>query len=90
MGCTIEKLAGGGSAIICGPRGTNRRKCAYCPRRHTKLCDFVVGHEKTVASGTSISITCDKLLCDACAVPIAPNKDHCRLHKEQGHVEAKL
>lgn len=59
-----------GYAIVCGPRKSIRR-CA-CGRPATKLCDHPAGNEKT----------CDKPLCDRCAVRRGPNVDWCREHRE--------
>ncbi len=59
--------------FACGPRRP-RKRCA-CGRWATKECDFPAPHRK--------SKTCDKPLCDVCAIRIAPNVDHCPDHPRQ-------
>lgn len=60
----------GGFAIVCGPRRP-RRRCA-CGNWATKECDFPAPRRK--------SKTCDKPLCDRCAVRVGPDKDECPGH----------
>lgn len=69
MGCSIEKTASGATIIMCGG-GKTQRRCHYCTRMSTKLCDFPVGD----------GLTCDRRLCGQCAVSKGPDKDECRLH----------
>ena len=57
-------------AIVCGPRRP-RRRCA-CGRWATRECDYPAPHRK--------SKTCDKPLCDVCAVRVGPNRDYCPGH----------
>jgi len=75
MPCVPVSLPDGGSAILCFKRGP-RRKCKVCGRPATKLCDFVVAP----AHGHLPAKTCNKSLCDACAVHVGPDTDHCPDH----------
>ncbi len=61
MPCEPFPLAGG-VAIICS-RGRRRKTCATpgCNRTATKLCDFPL-------EGKRAGKTCDRDMCDACAV----------------------
>jgi len=64
MGCDTTRLPGNGIMFICS-RGQRRKRCAVCTKRDaTKLCDFPLRGRKAGA-------TCDRALCDACAVEIA-------------------
>ena len=56
------------NAIVC-VRGRRRRKCAFCSKEHTLLCDFKAGGK-----------TCDKPLCRDHAQKIAKNIDYCHTH----------
>lgn len=69
MTCHRVNLPGGGFAIVCTPR-QRERKCR-CGRPATKLCDW----KKMSGKGT-----CDKAICDACAVNVGPDKDYCPDH----------
>lgn len=54
--------------------GPRRKKCQTCGVRwHTKLCDFK-------AAGK----TCDKRLCDECAIPDGKDLDFCPSHDVHG------
>ena len=60
--------------ILCGPRGRKGPvfNCQNCEKhRSTKQCDF---------QKTGSTKTCDKHLCDNCAVPIAKDIDYCPGH----------
>lgn len=70
MHCRSIKVAGV-SAIVCGS-GPKRCKCG---RRSTRLCDW-----KTPARQSG---TCDRPLCDRCAVSPAPEKDLCPAHADE-------
>lgn len=67
-------LENGNRAIVCQapPR---KRRCACCINFATKQCDFPVTSAKGVAIGT-----CDKHLCDHCAVHVGEDLDHCPDH----------
>lgn len=72
MTCHRIDLGDGTFAIAC-TRGPRRKAapCLYCGKReHTKLCDHEVSPGKT----------CDRKLCEACAVHVGPNRDLCPDH----------
>ena len=70
MGCTKIKVGTVG-VIVC-TRGRYIAKCQVCKKRpHTKLCDFPRGDGRT----------CDKKLCDGCAVVVNKEPDYCPEHK---------
>ena len=74
MGCESFRGPGGATVFACS-RGRGRRqpKCGICKSRPaTKLCDFPAGQG-----------TCDRNLCDKCAVEVGPNTDHCFVHEER-------
>lgn len=68
--CTVVKMPGGGTAIVCG--GRRRHKHCKCGRKATLLCDWKV---KGKRSGT-----CDAPLCVRCTHSPAPEKDLCPQH----------
>jgi hypothetical protein len=76
MTCETVKLPGGITAIVCGRGRKKPKPCICCGKPSTKLCDFRTG-ERTHAQGW---ITCDKPLCDACAVRGGTNIDYCPDH----------
>lgn len=73
MGCDTIKL-GDGIVVIACSRGRRERKCRYCSRPASKLCDF----KMTIDGGWKI---CDAPLCGQCAVSTGPETDECRVHK---------
>lgn len=75
MTCEHVKLPSGGVAIVCG-RGPRPIKCAHCGARGRRLCDFVT----EPARNHALAKTCDKGLCDACAVSVGKGIDHCPDH----------
>lgn len=72
MPCRYVTLPGGGSAIVCG-RGLRPKACSVCGRPSSKLCDFPLKGEKA-------GKTCDRPLCDKCAVHRDPDTDFCPAH----------
>jgi hypothetical protein len=70
--CNHVILPGGAHAIICG-RGSRPRPCSVCGRPHSKLCDFPL-------RGAKAGKTCDRTLCDQCAVHQEPDLDYCPAH----------
>jgi len=70
MGCEIK-----GNTIICS-RGPQQR-CA-CGRPCTKLCDFIVSSPQQITHKK----TCDKPMCDRCAVHVGPELDYCKPHAD--------
>lgn len=87
---------GGGAVVIMCTRGTTRRKnCAVCKARPaTKLCDFPL-------SGSKAGQTCDRDLCDQCAVVqptvvlptfgslVGDTRDFCPAHDRHAETERK-
>ena len=52
--------------------------CVFCRRRKaTKLCDYPVGAWKLSVDFITRRFTCDHLICDECAINIAPDTDFC-------------
>ena len=82
MACRFGKIEtphGTVGLIMCGPRGRRGPKfnCQTCfKREHTKLCDFRPD-ERT-------GKTCDRKLCDECAVSVGPDLDYCPEHPKVG------
>jgi hypothetical protein len=79
MPCSIVNLPGGGVAIVKHAAGRTK-KCRFCEKSSTKLCDFVTG--KTLGGA---NITCDAPICDRHATPIktspdADQLDYCPRH----------
>lgn len=69
MGCMV-----GQGVIVCTGKG-RRRKCSWCARPHTKLCDHPIPLTPTRAAGT-----CDAPMCDDHAKRIGPDADLCPIH----------
>ena len=72
--CRHVELPGGGFAIVCG-RGTRQKRCTHCGRPSDKLCDFPL-------SGKLAGKTCDRPICQKCAMHVDPDLDYCRPHAE--------
>lgn len=73
MPCRSVRVAGVG-AIVCSRREP-RRRCASCKVRWaTLLCDHPAPKRK--------SKTCDRPLCDRCAVVVGEDRHHCPVHKQ--------
>jgi hypothetical protein len=85
MICEHVTLPGGINAIVCG-RGRRRPALCKCGRPSTKLCDF----EIAPAIHSAKAKTCDKPLCDACAVSVGKNKDFCPDHPRPEGAQLKL
>jgi len=79
MICETITLPTGETAIVCS-RGPRRPKC-QCGAPSTKLCDFKLD-EPIIRGGqqTRRKRTCDRPLCDGCAVSVGPDVDHCPDH----------
>lgn len=65
----IRDETGNVIAIVC----SRPKRCAYCDRSSTKLCDYPKTEGKT----------CDTAMCNAHAWSPEPGKDYCRLHRRQ-------
>lgn len=63
--------------------------CEFCKKRKaTRLCDFVVGEFWTSIDFKTKRFTCDKPICDECALKLNDHFDFCPTHKE--HVKKLL
>jgi hypothetical protein len=83
--CDHVTLPGGINAIVCG-RGRRKPPSCKCGRPSTKLCDF----EVKAHDGHAQARTCDKPLCDACAVSVGKNRDFCPDHPRPEGAQLKL
>ena len=75
MACNVYRDPDGKfTAIVCGPKRF-AKPCSSCGRPHTKLCDFPL-------TGIKKGKTCDRRLCNHCAVPDPNDKDrdYCPIH----------
>jgi hypothetical protein len=70
MPCRVVKV-GDTVAFVCGPRQRSK-PCVGCGKPHTKLCDFPL-------MGPKAGKTCDRPLCDRCAVSDG-DIDYCPTH----------
>jgi hypothetical protein len=64
-----------------------RRRCAFCDRWSTKLCDFKIPRD---GIGRIRERTCDKPLCGFCAVSVGADIDHCPDHPAAAGAQMKL
>jgi hypothetical protein len=79
---TYRSEDGKGAAILCG-RGPLPKMCVVCFQRYSsKLCDFPL-------TGSKKGKTCDRPLCQSCAVHKEPNTDYCPTHARMMGIEAK-
>ena len=76
MPCHWLNLPGGGVAHI--RTSSQQPKLCACGRLSTRLCDYIVSLPEQVTHKK----TCDKALCDHCAVHAGPDLDYCREHAE--------
>lgn len=72
MTCTTFKMPDGGVGIICTPR-VRVRWCADCGKPASKQCDFPL-------RGSKAGKTCDRHICERCAVDVGTNLDYCQVH----------
>jgi len=77
----IVDLPGGGYAIVC-TRGRRPITCSVCGKRGDKLCDFPL-------TGVKAGKTCDRGLCQKCAVHVEPDIDYCPAHARMKGLEQK-
>ena len=75
MSCTFVRTETG-VMIICSRGRETPTTCAHCSHTATKLCD---GHAP-LKFGVKEARTCDRPLCDKCAIHVHPNLDYCREH----------
>lgn len=58
-------------------------RCDFChKKKFTKLCDFVDGHTWTSIDFRQVPNTCDRKICDECAVNLGNDFDFCPKHAE--------
>lgn len=76
MPCDQVKLPDGTAAIVCSRGHRKPKPCAHCGKPSSKLCDFIL-----VRSHAGNHKTCDKPLCQSCAVSGGRNVDYCPDHK---------
>ena len=55
MPCKVKN-----NMIVCSSLN-HATPCAYCPKRHTKLCDYII--KKPIFGKRGSGITCDKPMC---------------------------
>jgi hypothetical protein len=77
MACKVVKLPNGMTALV--KMAPQRKKFCECGRPCTKLCDYVMSHQSR--RGVT-ERTCDKPMCDRCAVHVGPETDYCVPHAE--------
>ena len=77
---------------VANPDFTNKKKCISCTRQATKLCDIVIGvaiwagHPPRYLTGgvhnpevhTRYNLTCDKPICNECAIDLNEHMDICQ------------
>lgn len=73
MPCEKVDLGGGNFAIVCGRRSGREKRCKWCEKVATKLCDFPLRGEKA-------GKTCDAPMCKDCATKWGIDKDLCPPH----------
>lgn len=75
MPCEWIKLPGGGVAHVRYAKPP-LKKCQWCQRLSTKLCDFVVSPPEQVTHRR----TCDARMCEDHAKSVGANLDYCPDH----------
>ena len=78
MACGRITMPGGGKMWVCGDLNSHNEKinafCGDCGDYGAGfLCDFPVGEGKT----------CDRSLCEDCAVEVAPDIHYCSVHYQE-------
>ena len=74
LGPGTHRLSDGTTAIVCG-RGARTLRCSGCGQPGAgKLCDYPVVRMNGNAG------TCDRPLCERCAISIGPGRDFCPPH----------
>jgi hypothetical protein len=73
----VHRLPDGTTVIVCtrGTRGTRQPRCSGCGAPGAdKLCDYPVVRANGKAG------TCDRPLCERCAVSVGVGRDYCGPH----------
>ncbi len=75
MSCEVIRTPRGGKIFVCA-RGERKQICALCKQREAHyLCDHPVGTKRKAK-------TCDRPLCETCAVETGPNTHKCFVHPD--------
>lgn len=74
-----------GTAAFIDYSGPPRKPCSFCAKPSTLLCDYPLESELN-RNGIKGS-TCDKPLCESCALRPRPGKDYCPDH---GSVRSRM
>ena len=85
MGCSVIPTPGGGTAFLCGGRGSKRCTAPGCSKRAPILCDWILDHAR--------KRTCSRPICRDHAYQPDPKQDkhlcgpHRRAYEEwkRGH-----
>lgn len=81
MPCEPIQFPGGGSAIICGRRRPKQKRCFYCSKASSWLCDYNTPSIITGPKGAGK--TCDRPICADHRVNRGPDLDWCIVHVEE-------
>ena len=80
MPCNVIRDTQGRAIGFACSRGRQKvTPCAQCGAPSTKLCDGLTSN--ITGNLLQDTRTCDKPLCDKCAVHVEPDKDYCSEHK---------
>ncbi len=80
--CKTIQLENGGVAIL-RLSGKRPAKCLWCDRDSTRLCDFDISER----GAFELQKTCDAPMCSEHAKHVGPNRDLCRVHRDQDEHE---
>ena len=78
MPCTPVNFGGRIVGIVCSRKPI--KKCDYCGKIMTALCDYPIGYKQT----------CDRLMCDNCKTNIGYDIDVCQEHNNKECIEKTL
>ena len=79
MSCSVIQDSELGTVIACSRGRGRRRHCFSCGNVAKYLCDAPL--ERVRYPRKSRSRTCDRPLCDACRIEVAPGLDLCQSHR---------
>ena len=66
--------------VICSRGRHEVKRCAYCGKPATILCDYPLPSGKT----------CDRPMCNKCRTKIGPDLDVCRVHNNPSDIAITL